>query len=244
VVAKFFHDSYKKRDSPESLIDAALGRVQFPDEAPSASRGDDDVRITVAVQGGKGTLRQGILRNLIVRFELAEGLHIYGEPVPEGMVATSIVVKPQDGLEVQETIRPATRPLRLTQAGVELQVWSGTVDFVVPFYPTGEMASEVRPLDVASTCLEVSVRYQACDDQNCLLPRTEEFSIEVPLDVIDVPAVRIHMGHGQREAKFDGMPHVRRLLLRKVRRNPLGMLRFIGKTLKLELAALRRRRSA
>jgi hypothetical protein len=92
--------------------------------------------------------------------------------------------------------------------------------------------------------LEVSVRYQACDDQNCLLPRTEEFSIEVPLDVIDVPAVRIHMGHGQREAKFDGMPHVRRLLLRKVRRNPLGMLRFIGKTLKLELAALRRRRSA
>jgi len=29
VITKIFHDSYKKRDSPELLIDAALGRVQL-----------------------------------------------------------------------------------------------------------------------------------------------------------------------------------------------------------------------
>jgi len=76
VSAKFFHDTYKKRDSPEILIDAALGRVTLEDDAPRSEGGDDEVRVTAAIRGGKGTLRQGILRQLVVRFELAEGLHI------------------------------------------------------------------------------------------------------------------------------------------------------------------------
>ncbi len=92
VVAKFFHDSYKKRDSPEILIDAALGKITLSEDAPSESGGDEEVRITATVQGGKGTIRQGIYRHLVVRFELGEGIHIYGTPVPEGMVSASISV--------------------------------------------------------------------------------------------------------------------------------------------------------
>ena len=34
VVEKFFHDSYKKRDSPELLIDSALGRILIKSDAP------------------------------------------------------------------------------------------------------------------------------------------------------------------------------------------------------------------
>ncbi len=52
------------------------------------------------------------------------------------------------------------------------------------------------------------------------------------------------MGHGQREALYKGTPHLRRLLWRKIREHPLGFLRFIGKNIKLELAALRRRMSS
>ena len=45
VVAKFFHDTYKKRDSPEMLIDAALGRLVLSDDTPSVRGGDDEVRL-------------------------------------------------------------------------------------------------------------------------------------------------------------------------------------------------------
>jgi hypothetical protein len=242
VVAKFFHDTYKKRDSPEILIDAALGRVALTDEGPRASVGDPELRITAAVRGGGGTFRQGILRHLVVRFELGEGLHIYGEPVPEGMVPTQVRVVGPPGLAVQEPILPPTTPLRLESLGIELPVWSGSVDIVVPVYPTGELASEVRPLDKSSVSVEVEVRLQACTDEVCLLPRTEKLTLEVPLDVIDVPAIAMHQGHGQREGAYDGSRHVRRLMLRKVRAHPLGFLRFIGKTLRLELAAWRRQR--
>ena len=152
VVAKFFHDTYKKRDSPEILIDAALGKVTLSDEAPRASAdGDPELRITAALHGGAGSFRQGILRHVVVRFELGEGLHIYGKPVPEGMVPTEVTVTGPPGLAVQDPILPPTTPLRLESLDVTLHVWSGTVDIVVPVYAKGELASEVRPLDQDSS---------------------------------------------------------------------------------------------
>jgi hypothetical protein len=71
-----------------------------------------------------------------------------------------------------------------------------------------------------------------------LLPRTERLSLRVPLDV---PTLSLHTGHGQREAAYDSTPHMRRLIWRKVHAHPLGFLRFIAKSIRLELAARRRR---
>jgi hypothetical protein len=243
VVARSFHDTYKKRDSPEMLIDAALGRIELSPDAPSASGGEESVRLTATVHGGRGTLRQGIVRQLVVRFELGPGLHVYGEPVPEGMVPTSVTLHGPPGLVALDPILPPTTPLRLESLGIELPVWSGRVDIAVPFYPTGELASEVRPLDRDSVRLEVRVRYQACDDEVCHLPRTEVFELELPLDVIDVPKIPLHAGHGQREGRYDGRRSLRRLMLRKLREHPLGFLRFIGKTLRLEREARARARA-
>ena len=242
VVAKFFHDSYKKRDSPELLIDAALGKVVLSDDAPSAAGGGDEVRISATVHGGKGTIRQGIRREIVVRFELDSGLHIYGEPVPQGMVPVSIAVSGPPGLVVEDTIAPPTTPLKLSELGVELQVWSGVVDLCVPIYPTGELASEVRPLDFDSVPIQVEVRYQACNDQTCLLPTTETLRLDVPLDVVDVPRLSFHGDHGQRVASYDGTRQLLRLARRKILWHPLGLLRFVARVIRLELAAWRRAR--
>ncbi len=243
IRAKFFFDTYKKRASPEMLIDAALGRIELADDAPQAQGGDDEVRVTAAVHGGKGSIRQGIIRQLVVRFECAPGIHIYGEPVPEGMIPTSVEVSGPPGLVTEAPVFPETHSLELPGIDAVLPVWDGTVDVTIPFYPVGELASETRPLDQESITLDVMVRYQACDDEACLLPKTETLSIEVPLDVIDVPALGMHMGHGQREAEYDSMPHMRRLFLRKARKDPLGLLRFIATNVKLELQARRRRKN-
>ena len=50
-----------------------------------------------------------------------------------------------------------------------------------------------------------------------------------------------HMTHGQREGNFRNAPHMRRLILRKLRKYPLGLTRLILEMLKLERSALRRR---
>ena len=241
VVSKFFHDSYKKRESPEALIDAALGRIQIDEDAPSASGGEEDIRITTAIRGGNGSIRQGIIRHLVVRFNLAEGLHIYGEPVPQGLVATCVSVNGPEGLQTLDTEYPPTETLHLAALGVDLEVWSGEVDIVVPFYPTGELVSECRPLDADNATLDIEVRYQACNDQECLLPRTERFTLELPLDVIDVPNLSIHTGHGQREGSYDSTPALRRLLWRKAKENPLSLPKFIWKNIRMQRAARKRK---
>lgn len=240
VIAKFFHDTYKKRDSPETMIDAALGRIVIDEDAPQAEGGDDNIKITAAVHGGSGSIRQGIMRKLVVRFELGEGLHIYGEPVPQGMVATQVSVSGPPGFTAEDTQFPPTQTLHLESMGVDLEVWGGTVDIVVPFYAKGELASETRPLDAPDIDIEVRVRYQACTDNECLLPKTETFTFTLKMDVIDVPNLSMHVGHGQREGSYDSMPAMRRLLWRKMKQHPLGLPKFLWKNIKLELAARRR----
>jgi len=240
VVAKFFHDSYKKRDSAELYIDAALGRLTLDDSAPQARGSDEDIRLTVAIHGGRGTIRQGVIRNLVVRFELPDGLHIYGPPVPEGMIATDVQIKGPEGFRVMPPELPPTEKLILPDIA-ELNVWHGTVDFIYPCYATGELVSECRPLDVQSVDIDVTVRYQACTDSECLLPKTETFSLTLELDVIDVPDIDLHRGHGQRVGNYDGTPALRRLLARKIKENPQGAPLFIGKNIWLQLKALRRK---
>lgn len=244
VVAKFFHDSYKKRDSPENLIDAALGRIELDAEEPAVSGGDDDVRVSATLHGGHGAIKQGMLRSIVVRFELRDGLHIYGEPVPEGMIPTTVRVNGPRGLVVLDPLLPPTETLRLESLGIELQVWSGTVDLQIPIYALSELASECRPLEKSSVDLDIRVRYQACDDSTCLLPRTENLSLQVPLDTIDVPPIGRHTGHGQKEGGMISGRHLRRLLFRKLRSNPLGMLRGIRKQVRLERAARARLKRA
>lgn len=240
ITTKFFHDTYKKRDSAELYIDAALGKIQLSEDAPQAAGGDDGIKITAAIHGGKGTIRQGIIRKLVVRFELAEGLHIYGEPVPEGMVATTITVTGPPGLVTQEPLLPPTNTLHLAALGVDLEVWSGTVDLVVPFYARGELASETRPLDADKMDIQVQVRYQACNDNECLLPKTETFNLTLGMDVIDVPKIGLHLGHGQRAGNYDGRPALRRLLWRKFKANPISLFKFIANNIKLERQARKR----
>jgi|TARA_Y100000294_G_scaffold161720_1_gene166336 DsbC/DsbD-like thiol-disulfide interchange protein len=242
VVAKFFHDTYKKRDSAETLIDAALGKVVLTDDSPTANGGSEDIRITVAVHGGKGSIRQGIIRKLVVRFELADGLHIYGAPVPEGMVATEVTVKGPPGFATQDAEMPPTERLHLDMLDTDLGVWSGTVDIVVPFYAKGELASETRPLDADEILIEVQVRYQACTDSECLLPQKETFTLNLPMDVIDVPGLGLHKGHGQREGSYSSAPALRRLMFRKIRQNPLSLPKYLWKNMRLERAARKRLR--
>jgi len=84
------------------------------------------------------------------------------------------------------------------------------------------------------------VRYQACNDNECLLPKTEVFTLSPGMDVIDIPKIGLHLGHGQRAGNYDGRPALRRLLWRKFKENPLSLFKFIITNIKLELQARKR----
>ncbi|MCB9594246.1 MAG: redoxin domain-containing protein [Sandaracinaceae bacterium] len=226
VAAKLFHRNLAHRESAEAMLDGALESILLGEDEPRAVGGDDDVRVTAAFHGGEGTLKPGLVRQIVVRFELAPGLHVYGDPVPKGMVATRIQVSGPPGLHAGEPVARPTHPLSLPGLDFELSVWDGQVDFAIPVWIDDRVASLVTGAALDEVPIEVRVDYQACDDQCCRIPRGETLTVRVPV----APLVGHHVG-----GKLDGAVATTmrsrwfliRMVARGLWRSPLAGLRYL-----------------
>lgn len=186
VEAKFFHRNLAQRESADSILDSALGKILLGENEPTAEAGTDAIRITAAYHGGGGKLRQGFVRDIVVRFDLKAGVHIYSDPVPNGMVATKIRVSGPPGLHVEEMVSAPTHSLERPGLKEELRVWSGQVDFKIPVWVDDRIASltsETRD----KVDIQIEIAYQSCDKQSCHIPRKETLTLTVP--------VAPHLGH-------------------------------------------------
>ena len=174
ILAKFFESSLHFRPGADQLLRAALGEeVQLP----PITRTDESVAFDVHFDGA--VLHAGVFRDLIVRFAVPDGHHLYGEPVPEGMVPTSIDIEPDVGLVVRPAVFPPTTPHRLAGTGETLPVFEGDVMVRVPI---AQLSRSLTRLDDGSTVQRIRgcLRWQSCDDETCQLPRTERFTIDIP----------------------------------------------------------------
>ena len=137
----------------KAILDGFAGHIVQGDEEPAAvSTEDDGIAVTAFLRGGGGTLRAGPRRRLIVRVEMPPGLHIYDEPVPSGMVPTSITLDGPDGLRHSPARTPATTTL--TRPGVPdpLHVWDGTIDFVMDVWGDSTIGAEIAEGAFAFSC--------------------------------------------------------------------------------------------
>lgn len=169
------------RPSAGQLLRAALGEEI---ELPPVDAPPGQLAFDVTFDGV--VLRAGVVDDLIVRFAVPEGQHLYGQPVPDGIVATSVEIEPAVGLVVKPAILPATSPHTLAGTGEILQVFEGDVLIRVPIT---HMSRSLTRLDDGSRVQRVAgiVRWQSCDDDVCHLPRTERFTIDVPASPHDRP---------------------------------------------------------
>lgn len=215
IVDKIFNRHLAHRDGVERILDSFAGRIAVEGREPDDMVTEDDgITIGAFMRGGAGVLRVGPMRRVVVRFEMPEGLHIYDEPVPEGMVAAGVEITGPDGLRFDSVESPATRPLSLPGITEPLQVWDGTVDFVVPFFANSGMAGALLSGD-GSITLEVAVRYQACDDTRCFLPRTHTITLDVPIEFGVIPGFGKLRGLLPTVIDMDSTAHMKRLFLRK-----------------------------
>jgi len=181
VSAKFFQRNLAQRDSAEAVIDSALGRILLGEDEPRAEGGSDDFRITAAYHGGGGTIKAGALRQVVVRFDLVDGVHIYGDPVPEGMVATSIRVSGPPGFHAGAVSAPPTHAIRLPGVEADLPVWDGRVDFTIPVYVDDRIASLMAEAEHSEIEIQIEVAYQGCDVHSCRIPQQETITLRVPI---------------------------------------------------------------
>ncbi len=226
VSAKFFHRNLAQRDSAEAIVDSALGEILLGEDEPRAEGGGDQIRLSATYHGGSGQMKSGAVRQIVVRFDLAPGVHIYGDPVPNGMVATKIQVSGPPGLHVGEVQAPPSHPLTLPGLDAELAVWDGRVDFVVPVYVDDRIASLVEAVRDDEIPIEVQVDYQACSDEACHLPQRETLPLRVPL----APQVGNGLAGtlaGAVTTTMSSRRYLARMIWRGWRRSPVRGLRYL-----------------
>ena len=180
VEEKLFYREYAIRESVGSLLHDILGADFSIDENPRADAEGPGVRVSATLAEGRLTFMQHT--PLYVRLDLDPGLHVYGQPVPSGFTATEVTVRaegdPAD-VRILDVEAPPTKPFRVEGVGEEFQVFDGTVEFTVPIVNGNR--------EIESLALDVTVRFQACDDQQCFLPQTKQLRVEVPLAGLNRP---------------------------------------------------------
>ncbi|MEM7287909.1 MAG: protein-disulfide reductase DsbD domain-containing protein [Actinomycetota bacterium] len=180
MTAKFFENNLFLRPSSEQLLRAALG-----DEIELEPLSERPTEVLVDVAIGDDPIGVGVLHDLIVRFAVPEGLHLYGEPVPDGMVATAVDFDEDEGLVVRPAIFPPTVDHTLAGTGEVLHIFEGDVTVRVPITHNGR---SMQWRDDGSTFIAVrgTVRWQACDDDVCHLPQRHRFELEVEAKPINM----------------------------------------------------------
>lgn len=187
VTEKFFYRHYASRASGGSIVNSAVGDILMPKESPQASLSNDQIKITAFL--ADESLKFEYYSNLYIRFELADGLHIYGGDLPEGFIATTVSVEDTKGLRVGEPVYPETKPMRFDALDVTLNVYEGVVDIAIPVSLTAEVMNWTNPNKPESVNIPVKVDYQVCSDSVCYMPKSETLTVEVPVTNLIMPGM-------------------------------------------------------
>ena len=185
VTEKMFYRHYATRASAGAIMNSALGKVLVPKEAPQTDFSDDQVKITAFL--ADESLKFEYRSALHVRFELAKGFHIYGDPLPEGFVSTTVSIDETKGLRTGTPLYPKTKPVAFDALDVTLNVYEGNVDIAIPVSLTAELMNWTIREKPESIEIPLSVRYQACSDTVCFPPRTEKLLVTVPVRQLLMP---------------------------------------------------------
>lgn len=168
VADKSFYESHQVRASAEDMLYRGFG-VEYADEKIAVAEASH-LKARASFVGGS-VRRQQVVR-LAVQLDIAVGLHVYGSPLPDGYIPLKITVRPHPALEVGAAQYPPSSPFRFEALDETVPAYSGRVELAFECRGVGEDRDEA--LEV-----EVELRYQACDDEQCFMPET--VALTVPL---------------------------------------------------------------
>nr|ACS68547.1 AhpC/TSA family protein [uncultured bacterium FLS18] len=185
VTEKFFDRHYATRASAGTILDKAISKVLVHDESLQTVAQGERAKIKAFLSDED--LKLEVKSTLYIRLEVAEGLHVYGEPLPEGFIPTTVEIKPIKGVRLYEPEYPKTHPIDFKGLGVKLNVYEHVVDIAVPLVATAEVRGWGVPRSQNTVALEARVTYQVCSDTVCFAPESVDLTLEVPLDELIRP---------------------------------------------------------
>ncbi|MBI2324146.1 MAG: redoxin domain-containing protein [Chloroflexi bacterium] len=167
---KRFEQSYRVRPQAVALFEDHAGEI--PASAVRATARTPEIAVTAWI--AQGTYRPYQRLALHLDLAVAPGLHVYGDPLPDGYTPLTVEIAPLESLDVGPPRWPDPRPFRVAGLDERFVIHEGTVRGTVPLF---------LARNVGSVELTIGVRYQACSADECHPP--DQLTVRFPLEGMD-----------------------------------------------------------
>lgn len=172
VRQKRFQQSYRERETGVALLEQGFGLSSTIHGTPVQAQAQG-VQVTARLDSPTYRVFQRLWLTLNVSIEA--GLHVYGQPVPEGFIPLTVTVTPAPGLVVGAPEFPSPTLHQLAGLDEDFYIFEGKLTVSVPLTFTQ---------DEHDTVVQVAIRYQACSDAlGCFMPQA--VALQVPVQVQD-----------------------------------------------------------
>lgn len=166
VASKSFHESNYVRDAAVTLLREQLGIDRIG--GPVVEAQDSVLAVRATLDSGTFVKQKRI--GWRVRVALPDGFHIYGEPISDGLIPTTLTVSVPEGVVVEGPWFPQFEQMTFSYLDQPVPVISGTFDIA------GALVFQDIREDVT---IHVELHYQACTDTECFAPSSLQFEIPV-----------------------------------------------------------------
>ena len=124
--------------------------------------------VTAHLFSSQQNVRPGQTLRLALTLEIAEGWHLYGpNPDADFLIPTTISISADDALTVGHITEPVPQKKLDTGLNQELATYEGRICFFVP-------VTIKHTTQNGQATLRIRINTQACDNNHCLSPRTDE----------------------------------------------------------------------
>ena len=183
VIAKYFEDDYRVRDTAASILLRQFGLEPAPRESVQAKH------LQLDTSAGDLRLRPNQRASLAVDIRLPDRLHVYA-PGVTGYIPISLTMRSSTAFQSDPVSYPVAKTMRLEAIHETVPVYERSLRVVETITLAG--AQQVEPLldPDRNLTIEGDLRYQACDDHECYVPETVrlKWTVQVqPFDRTRVP---------------------------------------------------------
>ncbi len=174
VVAKYFEEDYRVRDTSESILLRRFGVTAAPRERIAAKHVD------LGISGGDTPARPNQRVTLAVDVHLADRVHVYA-PGVTGYIPISLKLASSAAYQAEPVSFPATKTMRLEAIHETVPVFEGQFRLLETITLAGPQ--QLNPLldSNHNLVVEGELRYQACDDRECFIPETVPVKWTLPV---------------------------------------------------------------
>ena len=150
-------------------VQAQLADFGFVDKAPVE-------KLTAKGYLSVDKVQPGSQFQIAVVVEIDEEWHVNANPAGDGLIATEILLPDTPNLTFGEIVYPTGEVLKIDSIG-EAPVYYDTITI-------GIQADLSQDAPIEPIVLDLQLQYQACNDDQCLLPETLAFT--VPVEIVGI----------------------------------------------------------